>query len=278
MYSRIYVEITNICNMNCSFCHDHSREPRMMSREEFTHILDQLETQTRYIYYHVMGEPLRHPELPAFLKMTADRGLKSVITTNGTLLAKRGREILDAGVHKVNISIHSFEGCDDEAYEKYLSMVADFADAATEADTVVVLRLWNNGCDNGQNDTALSYLRSRLDGEWADNTKGIRIRSKLHLEWGERFEWPDINAPVQGEDCFCYALRQHFGILCDGSVVPCCMDSDGVITLGNIFRQNISDILASPRAEAVLYAFERRKAPEELCRRCGYAQRFVKKD
>ena len=219
-----------------------------------------------------------HPELPTFLKMTADRGLKSVITTNGTLLAKRGADIIAAGLHRVNISIHSFEGCDADEYRRYLAEVADFAEMAVNEGVIVVFRLWNNGCDDGRNDVALSFLRERLDGEWADNTRGIRIRPKLHLEWGERFEWPDINAPVQGEEFFCYALRQHFAVLCDGSIVPCCMDSDGVLTLGNIFRDDVSEVLSSDRAKAMLRGFEGRKASEELCRRCGYAQRFIKTD
>jgi len=274
MYSRVYVEITNICNMHCSFCHGHGRKPRSMSQKEFSHILNQLAGQTNYIYYHLMGEPLTHPELPVFLKMSAQKGFRSVITTNGTLLKKRGAEIIAAGVHKVSISLHSFEQSDDLSYERYLSEVAAFANEASNAGIIVVFRLWNKGHDGGRNEHALSFLHSQLDGQWVENTRGIRIRDKLHLEWGDRFQWPDKDAPVQGEEVFCYGLRDHFGILSDGSVVPCCMDSDGVITLGNIFHENISDILSSPRATAMCKGFERRTASEDLCRRCAYAQRF----
>ncbi|MBQ8814007.1 MAG: radical SAM protein [Lachnospiraceae bacterium] len=275
MYSRVYIEITNICNMHCSFCHGHGRVHRRMDRDEFAYILDQLEGQTDYIYYHLMGEPLTHPDLPLFLQMAVQRGFRSVITTNGKLLAKRGDEIIASGVHKVSISVHSFEQDDDEAYKRYLSEVADFADKASKAGIIVVLRFWNRDHDDGRNDRAVTFLRRRFTGEWAENTRGIRIRNKLHLEWGDRFAWPDVDAPVQGSEVFCYGLRDHFGILCDGSVVPCCMDSDGVITLGNIFSEDISDILASPRAREMVQGFERRTASEELCRRCGYAQRFV---
>ena len=274
MYSRVYIEITNICNMHCSFCHGHTRPPRKMTREAFSHILDQLQGQTDYLYYHLMGEPLLHPELPQFLESASRRGFRSVITTNGTLLKKRGAELVNAGVHKVSISIHSFEEDDEQAYCRYLAETADFAEMAADAGVIVVFRLWNRGYDDGRNAVALSYLRSRLAGEWAENTRGIRIRDKLHLEWGDRFAWPDKDAPDRGSDVFCYGLRDHFGILCDGSVVPCCMDSDGVITLGNIFEQEIGSILASPRAKAMMAGFERRTASEDLCRRCGYARRF----
>ncbi len=275
MYSRVYVEITNICNMHCSFCHGHKRPPKRMCLQEFTHILDQLAGQTEYIYYHLMGEPLTHPELPLFLKTAAQRGFRSVITTNGTLLKKRGHEIITAGVHKVSISLHSFEGADDAAYRRYLSEVAEFGDSAANAGILVVLRLWNRGYDGGRNAVAVDFLRSHIAGSWAENSRGIRIRDKFYLEWGDRFQWPDQEAPVQGEKFFCYGMRDHFGILCDGTVVPCCLDSEGVINLGNVFTDELSDILASQRATAIAKGFERRTAAEDLCRRCGYAQRFV---
>lgn len=274
MYSRVYVEITNICNMNCSFCHGHSRRPGMMSREQFSRVLERLAGHTEYVYYHLMGEPLLHPELPDFLRLAGEKGFRSVITTNGTLLRERGEELIAAGVHKVSISVHSLESGGEKAFSEYMTGITGFAQSAADAGVIVVFRLWNKGCDGGLNDRVESFLRSRLPGEWAENTRGVRIRRKLHLEWGDRFEWPDMEASEQGREVFCYGLRDHFGVLCDGSVVPCCLDSDGVITLGNIFEKPLEDILASPRARAIADGFERREASEELCRRCGYARRF----
>lgn len=273
-FNRVYVEITNICNMNCSFCHGHSRTPRRMSREEFALVLKKVQGLTRYIYFHLMGEPLLHPDLPLFIKQAKENGLLPVITTNGTLLSKRKEEIIASGVHKISVSLHSFEGGDRRAHEKYLEEVADFARAASASGIIVVLRLWNKGADDTLNSAVIDFLRSSIDGEWAPNTKGIRIHDKLHLEWGDRFEWPDKNAPVQDNDVFCYGLRDHFGILCDGTVVPCCLDSDGVINLGNIFESDIEGILSSPRAQKIKEGFDCRKATEALCKKCGYAKRF----
>ena len=275
MYSRVYVEITNICNMDCSFCHGHSRKKRSMTLQEFSHILDQLEGKTQYVYYHLMGEPLLHRELPQFLALAAQRGFRSVITTNGTLLKQRSAALLEAGLHKISISLHSFEDGNDVSHRAYLQEVADFADTAAKAGVVVVLRLWNRGYDGGKNNQTLDFFKSAINGQWAENTRGIRIRDKFYLEWGDRFQWPDKDAPVQGEQFFCYGMRDHFGILCDGTVVPCCLDSEGVINLGNVFTDDLSVILESPRATAITKGFERRTASEDLCRRCGYAQRFV---
>lgn len=275
MYQKVYVEITNICNMNCSFCHGHSRAARRMTGDEFSLVLDRLEGRTKYVYYHLMGEPLTHPALPDFIREANARGFKSVVTTNGTLLERRGRELIDAGVYKVSISLHSFEGGGEAALGRYMQGVIDFAEAASARGIIVVLRLWNRGHDGGRNDVLYDMLRSRIGGEWVENTRGIRIHDKLHLERGDRFEWPDMEAEDHGSEVFCYGLRDHFGILCDGSVVPCCLDSDGALTLGNIFTEELDDILSSPRATAMVEGFEKRCATEELCRRCGYARRFI---
>ena len=274
MFSRIYVEISNVCNMNCSFCHGHSRELKQMTTEEFKEILDKISGFTNYIYYHLMGEPLTHPQLPEFIKIASDKGFKSMITTNGTLLKQYGDKILEAGIHKVNISVHSFEDGTEEQFENYMVNLVDFAIKANNQGVIVVLRLWNNGFDNGRNNKIIDYLKTNINDEWNENSKGFKIRDKMFLEYGERFSWPDLNANVQASDVFCYGLRDHIGILSDGTVVPCCLDSEGAINLGNIFDDNLSDILNSERAKAIKCGFDCRKAVEELCQKCGYAQRF----
>ena len=274
MYNKVYVEITNICNMNCSFCHGHKREKRMMSEDEFSLILDKIKGKTDFIYYHLMGEPLLHPKLTTFIETAKERGFKSIITTNGTLLSKHGDDIIASGIHKINISVHSFEEGSDEDFKRYLDEIASFAKKASRAGVITVFRLWNKGCDNGLNDRIIAYMNANIAGEWAENTRGIRICDKLHLEWGERFEWPDLDASICNDKVYCYGLKDQFGILCDGTVVPCCLDSDGVINLGNVFCDDLDEILNSPRAKAMVEGFKNRKTSEELCRKCGYARRF----
>ena len=275
MYPRAYVEITNICNLRCSFCHGHSRENRQMTREEFTHVLSQLKGKTGSLYYHLMGEPLLHPDLPVFLQMAKKEGFRSVITTNGTLLEKRGAELLAAGVHKVSVSLHSFEAGQEAAHRAYLRQVCDFAEKAVQAGTIVSMRLWNRGVDGGRNETVEDCLRACLPGDWTENTRGYRIRDKVFLEYGDRFGWPDMENPEQTGKLVCYGMQDHFGILCDGTVVPCCLDSDGAIALGNVFRQELSAILSTERAENIRKSLKQGIPPEDLCRRCPYANRQV---
>ncbi len=273
MYSRIYVEIGNICNKNCSFCHGTSREKRQMSFAEFKLTLSKIRHLTKYLYFHLMGEPLCHPEICKFIEYARGEGFKVAVTTNGTLLSRFGENLIAAGVYKVNVSLHGFE--DEREKSKYLDACLSFADKASKEGVLTVLRLWNGEGDGGENTETFAKIKDFFkDSEWVFGSRGARIRDKLHLEYGERFEWPDINASDFGEDVFCYGLSDHFGILSNGSVVPCCLDSDGVITLGNIFTDDIDEILSSPRAETIKCGFKNKKAAEELCRKCGYARRF----
>ena len=274
-YSRVYVEITNICNRNCSFCIGTKRALRRMTAEEFSLVTDRLQGITEYIYFHLMGEPLTHPLLPDFIREAREKGFHPAIATNGTLLATRGDSLIDADVYKVSISVHSFENGSTEEYLRYINDCMEFADKASRAGVLTVLRLWNRGYDEGRNLDTLALLRDYFkNDEWKEGNRGIRIRPKLHLEYGDRFEWPSLTATDHGEDVFCYGLSDHFGVLCDGSVVPCCLDHDGNMTLGNVFETEVSKILSTERARRIYEGFRCRKATEELCRRCGYAQRF----
>lgn len=274
MFSKVYVEITNTCNMNCSFCHGTKRPPKMMTKNEFEAVIQKLRPYTNYIYYHLMGEPLTHPELEDFIALASSYGYKSVITTNGSLLKQKGDILLRQSVYKVSVSLHSFENGTENDFKRYLSEVADFSQAAVKNGTIVVLRLWNNGCDGGKNADILDFLKSAIAGEWAENTKGLRIKKRLFLEYGDRFGWPDSNAERLSDRVFCYGLKDHFGILSNGTVVPCCLDSDGCIGLGNIFSDSIESILKGDRAASMVKGFEKKEATEELCKRCSYAHHF----
>ncbi len=280
MYSRAYVEIINTCNMHCSFCHGTKRESRAMSLGEFARIVGNLKGVTEYLYLHVLGEPLTHPMLPTFIEYATKSGFKVAITTNGTLLSKLGEALINSGVYKVNISLHSFERYgSQEAQNNYISSCIAFADEASKRGVLCVLRLWNkvnqeNSIEEKLNDYTLALLREHFGNNWSFGARGARIRNKLHLEYGERFEWPDSNNESLGERVFCHGLSDHFGILCDGTVIPCCLDADGAIPLGNIFESDIRTILSSDRANAIKDGFQNKTAVEDLCLRCPYARRF----
>jgi len=277
MLKKVYLEITNCCNLACRFCPGTKRERRFMSEEEFRTLAEKLVGHTDFLYFHLMGEPLLHPKLGRFLDIAGELGFKVIITTNGSLLKAAGESLLAAeSLHKVNISLQSFEANESGKLREYIGECAGFAQKCSEKGIICVLRLWNeNGWDslNGEIEAALA---SFFPQPWEKGRGGYKLGRRLWLEPGEKFDWPDMSAEQGGETGFCYGLRDQIGVLCDGTVVPCCLDHEGDIPLGNLFEQSLDGILASERARAIYEGFSRRQAVEELCRRCGYARRFDK--
>ena len=279
MLKKAYLEITNACNLNCSFCHGTKRPIAYMTEEKFTHAAGKLRKHTEYLYFHLMGEPLLHPLLGRFLEIAEELDFKVIITTNGTLLKKREDILISAGaLHKVSISLHSHEAnAAGMSLDEYLDICLNFCKRAAEGGIITVLRLWNRGGEDKENEYILKAIKERFGDEWKEVYSGYKIKDRIFLEWGERFEWPDEDASLCSHSHSCYGLRDQVGVLVDGRVVPCCLDAEGAITLGNIFESELSDILSSDRAKALKASFENRSITEPLCTHCGFAaMRFSK--
>ena len=272
-FQKIYVEISNLCNLNCAFCPGTKRKPGRMTAEQFAKLLPKLRPYTEYLYFHLMGEPLCHPELKELLELAKD--FKVILTTNGTLLARQQELLLSApNLHKINISLHAFEANDlTVPFADYLTDCFRFGQAVA-GNKLIVYRLWNQGGQDARNGEILSCLEQYFPKPWESKRQGIQIGKKVFLEHAEKFDWPDLQAEEDGGDMFCYGLRDQMGVLWDGTVVPCCLDHEGDIALGNLFTQEMDEILSSPRAKAIYDGFTARQAVEPLCRRCGYARRF----
>ena len=275
-FAKVYLEISNVCNLKCSFCPGTRRAPHVMTEAEFSALLPKIRPYTDFLYFHLMGEPLLHPCLERFLELAGQAGFRVILTTNGTLLAARQEMLLRSpALHKINISLHAFEANDLQVpFAQYLHDCFAFGQAA-EGNKLVVYRLWNNGGQNEKNDGILAAMHDHFPGAWTPVRRGTRIGERIFLEYGDKFDWPDLSAENTGERVFCYGLRDQLGILCDGTVVPCCLDHEGDIPLGNLHRESLANILEKDRAKAIYDGFSRCKAAEELCRRCGFAKRFL---
>ena len=274
-FRKVYLEISNICNLSCRFCPGTKRTKKALTEEELAVLLPKLRPYTDYLYFHLMGEPLLHPKLEQFLEMAGNYGFKVILTTNGTLLKKQQEMLLSSpALHKINISLHAFEANDLAVpFEEYLSDCFAFGKASA-GKKLVVYRLWNQGGEDAQNQVILDTMNRYFPGNWVKERRGTRIAERTYLEYGDKFDWPDLTAPEGSNQVFCYGLRDQLGVLCDGTVVPCCLDHEGDLALGNLFTQDMEEILNSPRAKAIYDGFSSREAAEELCRKCGYARRF----
>lgn len=274
-FAKVYVEISNICNLNCSFCPGTTRKLKRMSIEEFKTVLNKIKPYTDFLYFHLLGEPLCHPDLEEFLKIAEEMKFMVIIITNGTLLNKCKDILLSSKSHyKTVISLHSFEANDNKiSFSKYLDDCFSYAKSA-EGKKIVVLRLWNNGGKDSLNKAILSRLEDYFPKPWAEERKGTRIGERIYIEYGDKFDWPSLESDDVEEKIFCYGLRDQIGILADGTVVPCCLDNEGTINLGNIFENDLEDIINSEKAQSIYNGFSNRNACEELCKRCSVVRRF----
>lgn len=288
-FKKVYIEITNICNLSCDFCPKTSRDLKRNTKEDFYHILQAVKPYTDHIYLHLMGEPTTHPHLREYLEMSYEAGLKVNLTTNGTLIHKVQDELIGAkALRQINISLHSFEVNDPNIkIEDYICGITNFVNEATQKSQIICsLRLWNMDSDelkakNSLNAYIMQMLEEQLNldvviSEALQEKNGIKLRPNVYLNMAEKFEWPDKEKEDSEEEVFCYGLRDQIGIHVDGTVVPCCLDSEGHIALGNIFETHLKEIIDSPRAKRLYDGFSNRRAVEPLCQRCGYAIKYSK--
>lgn len=287
-FKKIYVEITNVCNLKCHFCSEMKRTAEFMTLETFRAILDQISPFTDYLYFHVKGEPLLHPEIDLFLDLCHEKGLKVNLTTNGTLIHEVSDKLLQKpALRQVNFSLHSYDSNEQsQSKEAYLRRIFTFISKARTLNAPIIsLRLWNHhqndiaSSGESKNREILAYIERALElpfiiHEKLTQSHGIKLAPKVYLSLESEFEWPSLD---QTEDCskgFCYGLKTQAAILVDGTVVPCCLDGDGIINLGNIHNTPFSEIIAGERAERIRQGFLKNKLVEEMCQRCTYRKRF----
>lgn len=280
-FPKIYLEITDVCNLSCLFCPPTGRTPEFMRLEDFERYLEKLSPFGDHLYLHVKGEPLLHPALGDLLAAAAARLFAVSITTNGTLLREKAALLLAAGnIRKLSVSLHSHSGAAD--VEEYWRGVAAFLDLHRATRPFPVsLRLWNRRAAAlpPETERLWSLLRERYPaaGGWEEASAGgraARLEERVFVNQAEEFGWPDLALPREDEKGFCRGLRNQVAVLVDGTVVPCCLDGEGAMALGSLRSSGLGEILGSPRARAIYEGFSRRELVEELCRTCGYRRRF----
>ncbi|WNQ13932.1 radical SAM/SPASM domain-containing protein [Paenibacillus aurantius] len=287
-FKKFYIETTSVCNLACIFCPQTKRQAQFISIEDFTDLLDQVKPHTDYLYFHVKGEPLLHPKIDQLLDISHEKGFKVNITTNGTLLAKNRHKLLGKpALRQMNFSLHSFDGhVGSTDKEGYVGGILSFIREALAATSIIFsLRLWNLTEDNAtnaekkRNRDILEMLEKeyelpyRIEESFVRGS-GLKLTERVYLNQDHEFKWPDLKEEEDHSPGFCHALRNQAAVLVDGTVVPCCLDGEGVINLGNVKQTPFSEIVEGERANRLYEGFSRREAVEELCRKCGYRKRF----
>ncbi len=261
MYKKIYLEITNKCNLKCPFCLHNNREPQFLTFTDYQTILKKIKPYTKYLYLHVSGEPLIHPLINTFIKY-GSQDFHINITTNGYLIK---RIINNHHIRQINISLHSYNPAYNISLKKYLDNILEVINNLSSS-TYFSLRFWVN---NKYNQPILNYLNKYFNQE-IELHNGFKIKENVFISIGNEFIWPDLNNTYENPQGTCYALKDHIGILVDGTIIPCCLDANGVINLGNIFQSDLESIIKSPRYQKMLKSFQNNYKYEALCQKCNY--------
>ena len=257
-FKRVYIEITNSCNLRCGFCIGNKRTIKFMSFDEFKIILSKIRPYTNYIYLHILGEPLMHPDVNKFIDYASDIGFNINITTNGYLIDR----LVSDKIRQINISLHSYDGSIN--LDTYLDNIFN---CIKTLNTYVSLRIWVR---NRYYNDIISYISSKYNIVIKDDFGNIKLDDNLYLNEFHEFIWPDLSNNYYDVNGRCFGLIDHIGILSDGTIVPCCLDSRGVINLGNIYRDDLSCILKSDRVGNMINGFKNGNKCEELCRHCRF--------
>lgn len=285
-FYRIYMEITNVCGLSCSFCPTKSLPTNAMDLDFFESVVMQAKDYTKEIACHVVGDPLTQPNLKAYLDILHKHGLRAMLTTSGYFLKKHSYDTLfHPCVKQINISLNSFNKNDTSlTFDQYITPVLSLCKAKIQhAEEIFInLRVWNldeQMSEQNFNETLFETLSSSfgvrldLDTIYTQRPKNMRLAPKVLVHFDTYFEWPSLKNTHYG-DGTCQGLQSHVAILASGKVVPCCLDCDGIIELGDLHEERLESILNSKRAVAMVEGFKVGKASEELCQKCSYKERF----
>ncbi len=262
MFKRIYVEITNKCNLNCSFCKGTNREGKFIDMDSFSILLNKLKGYTKYLYFHIMGEPLLHPHINELIDM-ASKDYYINITSNGYLI---DRIVNNKNIRQLNISLHSFDKRYGKSLDEYLDNIFSCTDILNSNGTIINYRIW---VDSVNKSDVINRLESKYKFKIGNKDK-VKLGNNIFYEIENEFIWPSLDNDYYSSTGSCMGTRDHIGILVDGTVVPCCLDSDGIINLGNVYKNDINDIINSDIFRNINEGFLCNEKRSELCKKCNF--------
>lgn len=265
-FKKIYVEISNICNLDCPFCVKTNRKKRSMTLDEFKVILDKIKPYTKYLYFHILGEPLLHKNINEFIDI-ASKDFYVNITTNGYLI----NNIKTKKIRQMNISLHSFDEKYNKSLDKYLNDLYEFA-INNSKDTYINFRLWARNKDTNE---IITFLENKFNTNINIGVNN-KLADNIYLNFNNEFIWPDNAKNIDINEGTCYALIDHIGILSDGTITACCLDASGKINFGNIFTDDLGDVLVNPLFIEMLEGFKNNKRIHPLCKKCNFIETKIK--
>jgi len=274
-FPRIYIEISNRCNLACAFCPSFKRDIKTMDETEFVHILNKISPYTDHIYLHVQGEPLLHPRLMRFLDIAYSHHLKVHLVTNGTLLNNYGTTLpKHPALAQLTISLHAWESMPEEKFKQLNELLKTIIEESESYTCSLFLRIWNKRSERMNRILEANFSEEELMGWFQPSKKRLKLRKNITLDLDQEFLWPSLSNPFVSIEGNCHAGTMMMAVLANGDVTPCCLDPEGILTIGNIHTLPFDTILSNTRYIRFMEGIKEKTCTEELCRHCSFRTRF----
>ncbi len=298
---KIYIEISDICGLKCSFCPAPKGNRGVMDLELFKKAVFESKHYTNLIALHILGDPLSVENLANYLAIAKDANLKVEITTSGANLSDFDL-LLQSPIKQVNFSLDALNEVKNRDF--LLGRIADFCayKRQNKSEVFVNLRVQKRA----RNRNLVAFLEEKFSvcgvknlarflGESSESkganlvldssanrnlaTNRVKLGDKIIIDFREVFVWnlksdssdSTESSAIRGT---CLALQNHIGILSNGEIIPCCMDFSGILSLGNIKDLSIKSALTSRRAREMLKGFRENRIVEPFCKACDYRKCF----
>lgn len=275
MINRIYIEITNACNLSCSFCPSPTKRLRQMTIDQFKKIINEIKGHTQHIYFHVQGEPLSHPLLNSFLDIAYENQLKVHIVTNGTMLSKINKTFfIHPALAQCSISLHAWEEFTEEDFLAHLNHLIQLKEIILQSKASIFLRIWNKKSERMHQ--IMTHFLPEMDIEKLNKLgkHRIKLNQNITIDLDDQFKWPSLDDPFVSSNGRCHAGTKMLAILVDGTVTPCCLDPQAILDIGNIYEQSFDELIKNQRYINLINGFKQNKLIEDLCQHCSYRTRF----
>ncbi|MFP6144790.1 radical SAM/SPASM domain-containing protein [Helicobacter pylori] len=277
LFKKIYIELSDICGLQCSFCPNPKNVRGVMPLELFEKVCKEVAPLTPIITLHVLGDPCKLKNLNRYLNVAKRFSLKVDLVTSGEYL-RDFEALLQDIIYQISISLDA--GLDHHNklnQHRYIQKILEFCRYKCEKNSEVFLnlRIQDSTLEKHQN-LIKPFLESFecISLETLISQGRARLFKKSFLNIQKTFKWPNLNAqnPLNQESKipYCYGLIKQIAILSNGVVVPCCMDTQAHINLGDLNHTPLKDILNSQKAMAIKTHFLKGEALELLCKNCSY--------
>jgi len=254
------VETTNHCNLKCITCPTHERMKRRrgyMSEDVYKEVLRQLDCGSTKgnplsVGLSNWGEPLLHPSIIDYINMASTRSFRTSLVTNGTLLNRDlSKRLMDSGLDELTFSIDgvgkAYEDIRGIPYNNIKNKIDEFLSIKETVGWKGSVRIRTVVCESN------SSAFKEIYDEWKGH--GIEFSIQREVLWKDA----ERNDP-------CEFIKSTIVVLWNGDIVPCCVDYDGELNLGNVMTDNLFQVWDG-KMEALRLNHIRGNYPS-LCRKC----------